>query len=117
MRRALVSGMTLLLVLLMSGARSATADPIHDLMAQLLKSEPLIPDGSASADDPLPFGNTTHVVTHDNQDSWKIQVSSGAVTFENDQCDPAETPIPPGALHLVVSRGVGPLTYARLRAT
>jgi hypothetical protein len=87
------------------------------LTQQLLASEPLIPDGTLTADDPLPFGNTIHVVTHDNQDAWKIQVSSGTVTFETDQCDAAETPLPTGALHLVVVPGLGPLTYARLRST
>ncbi len=90
---------------------------VQALMQQLLASEPLIPDGTLSPDDPLPFGHTIHVVTHDNQDSWKVQVSSGTVTFENDQCDPGETPLPSGALHLVVVPGIGPLTYARLRAT
>ena len=87
------------------------------LTQQLLAQEPLIPDGSLTADDPPPFGNTIHVVTHDNQDSWKIHVSSGAVTFETDQCDAAETPLGSGALHLVVVPGAGPLTYARLRST
>jgi len=43
---------------------------------------------------------------------------TGAVTFENDTtCDAAHTRLPAGALHLVVSPGVGPLTYARLRST
>jgi hypothetical protein len=66
----------------------------------------------------LPFGHTIHVVTHDNQGSWKIHVSSGTVTFEEDQCDPNDTPLPTGALHLVVVPSVvAPLTYARLRAT
>jgi hypothetical protein len=87
------------------------------LTQQLFAAEPKIPDGSLTADDPLPFGNTIHVVTHDNQDAWKIQVSSGAVTFEDDTCDPASTPLPTGALHLVVVPGAGPLTYARLRST
>src|SRR6266705_4496841 len=90
---------------------------VQALMQQVLQSEPLIPDGTLAPDDPLPFGHTIHVVTHDNQDAWKIQVSSGSVTFENDQCDPGETPLPSGALHLVVVPGIGPLTYARLRAT
>ena len=87
------------------------------LTQQLLAMEPQIADGSLTADDPLPFGNTIHVVTHDDQDSWKIQVSSGTVTFETDQCDAADTPLPTGALHLVVVPGTGPLTYARLRST
>jgi len=86
-------------------------------VATALGSEPLIPDGTLTPDDPLPVGHTIHVVTHDNQDSWKVHVSSGTVTFENDECDPDATPLPSGALHLVVAPGIGPLTYARLRAT
>jgi hypothetical protein len=88
-----------------------------ELTRQLLASVPRIPDGSLTLDDPLPYGNTIHVVDRDNKDSWKIHVSSGTVTFEESQCDPAETPLPTGALHLVVVPGTGPLTYARLRAT
>jgi len=87
------------------------------LTQQLLASEPRVPDGTLTAEEPLPEGNTVHVVTHDNQDGWKIHVSSGTVTFEEDRCEPAATPRPPGALHLVVVPGVGPLTYARLRST
>ncbi|HKO14824.1 MAG TPA: hypothetical protein VJU87_01240 [Gemmatimonadaceae bacterium] len=87
------------------------------LTQQLLASEPLIPDGSLTTQEDLPYGNTIHVVTHDDQDSWKVQVSSGTVTFEEDQCDAAETPLPTGALHLVVVPGAGPYTYARLRST
>ena len=86
-------------------------------MIQVMQLEALIPDGSLTLADPPPFGHTIHVVDHDNQDAWKIQVSSGTVTFESDQCDPAETPLPSGALHLTVAPGVGPLTYARLRST
>jgi len=100
------------------GARADLGTPTPgSLMRQLLALEPLIPDGSLTLNDPLPPGNTIHVVTHDNQDAWKIQASSGTVTFETDQCDAAETPLPTGALHLIVSPGVGPLTYARLRST
>ena len=95
----------------------AFADSLSDLTQQLLKSEPLIPDGTVSILDPLPYGNSIHVVSKDNMDGWKIQTSSGATTFELDQCDPSETPLPTGALHLVVVPGVGPLTYARLRST
>jgi hypothetical protein len=37
------------------------------------------------------------------------------VPFENDTtCDQAHTPLPPGALHLVVSQGD---SFARLRST
>ena len=100
-----------------NGRASLGAATASYLMQQLLALEPRIPDGSLTLDDPPPFGHTIHEVTHDNQDSWKIHVSSGTVTFETDQCDPAETPLPSGALHLVVVPGVGPLTYARLRAT
>src|SRR3989442_9598828 len=107
MRRVFVAGLTVLLVVLMQETRGAMADPIHDLMIRLFQSEPLIPDGSVSPNDPLPFGHTVHVVTHDNQDTWKVQVSpTGAVTFQNDStCDSANTPLPPGALHLVVAPG------------
>ena len=52
---------------------------VQALMQQLLASEPLIPDGTLSPDAPLPVGHTIHVVTHDNQDSWKVQVASGTV--------------------------------------
>ena len=91
-------------------------------MQRLLALEALIPDGTLTPDDPLPFGHTIHVVTHDNQNSWKVQVSpTGAVTFENEMtCDPSEVPpLPPGALHLVVmpTTGTEPFTFARLRAT
>jgi len=99
------------------GGPQADLTAVQALMQQLLASEPLIPDGTLSPDDPLPFGHTIHVVTHDNQDSWKVHVSSGTVTFETDQCDPSETPLPSGALHLVVTPGIQMLTYARLRAT
>ena len=92
------------------------------LTQQLLALEALIPDGTLTPDDPLPSGHTIHVVTHDNQDSWKVQVSpTGEVTFEDETtCDPsAPPPLPPGALHLVVmpTTGTEPLTFARLRAT
>jgi hypothetical protein len=86
-------------------------------MQQLLTLEPRIPDGSLILDDPPPFGHTIHEVTHDNQDSWKIHISSGSVTFEEDNCNSAATPLPTGALHLVVIPGIFELTYARLRAT
>lgn len=70
-----------------------------------------------AADDPLPIGNTVQGVERDNKSGWKIHVSSGAVTFEENRCAP--TPPPPhGALHLVVRPGTpGALTYARLRST
>jgi len=92
------------------------------LTQRLLALEALIPDGTLTPGDPLPSGHTTHVVTHDNQDSWKVQVSpTGEVTFEDETtCDPsAPPPLPPGALHLVVmpTTGAEPLTFARLRAT
>jgi hypothetical protein len=92
------------------------ADPASDLLRQLLHNElmTLLPDGSLTLDDPPPFGHTIHEVTHDNQDSWKIQASGGTVTFEEDQCDSAETPIGTGALHLVV---LATGSSARLRAT
>jgi len=88
------------------------------LAQQLEASDPLIPDGTLALDDQLPFGHTIHVVDRDNKDSWKVQVSSGAVTFENEtMCDPDNgPPLPPGALHLVVIPGPEP-TYARLRST
>lgn len=101
-----------------SGAQAdLVGSTVTYLTQQLLASEPLIPDGSLTADDPLPYGNTIHVVSRDNQDAWKIHVSSGTVTFEEDKCQPASTPLPTGALHLVVVPGTGPLTYARLRST
>ncbi len=92
------------------------------LTQRLLALEALIPDGTLTPDDPLPFGHTIHVVTHDNQDSWKVQVSpTGEVTFDDERtCDPsAPPPLPPGALHLVVmpTTGTEPFTFARLRAT
>src|SRR5438067_4421306 len=111
---ALFSAMAIFMI---AGVTAASADTVGYLTQQLLKLEALIPDGSLTPVDPLPFGHTIHVVTHDNQDSWKIHVSSGTVTCENEQCDSAETPHGTGALHLVVVPGVGPLTYARLRAT
>jgi hypothetical protein len=94
---------------------------VQALMQQLLASEPLIPDGSLTLDDPLPPGHTIHVVTHDNQGGWKIQVSAtGAVTFDNETtCDPDQPPpLPPGALHLMVApEPDAELTSARLRST
>ena len=87
------------------------------LTQQLLANEPLVSDGSTWTDEPLPPGHTIHVVNHDDMDSWKIQVASGTATFENDRCDAAETPQGSGALHLVVTPGAGPATYARDRAT
>jgi hypothetical protein len=88
----------------------------NDLIQQLLlKFEP-VSDGTLTTDDPLPFGNTIHVVDRDNKDSWKIYVSStGTVTFENDEtCDPSEVPLPLGALHLFITPGD---EHARLRST
>ena len=111
---ALLGATVLLFINIGTGA---FVDSLSDLAQQLLKSEPLIPDGTVSILDPLPYGNSIHVVSKDNMDGWKIQTSSGATTFELDQCDPSETPLPTGALHLVVVPGVGPLTYARLRST
>jgi hypothetical protein len=114
--RAVVLSVATALVLAADGG--AAANPLSDLMRLLFQNELKIPDGTiALFDDPLPFGHTIHVVDHDNKNSWKIHVASGAVTFEDDRCNPANTPLPSGALHLVVVPGVGPLTYARLRAT
>src|SRR5438128_9573791 len=93
---------------------------VQALMQQLLASEPLIPDGTLSPDDPLPFGHTIHVVTHDNQDSWKVQVSPTEVTFADElTCDADQAPpLPPGALHLVVMPDANAVfTFARLRST
>ncbi len=87
-----------------------------DLMQQLLlKFEP-VSDGTLTTDDPLPPGNVIHVVDRDNKDSWKINVTlTGSVTFDNDMsCDPPNVPLPPGALHLVVTKGD---ERARLRST
>jgi hypothetical protein len=118
MARLLRLATAALAVTALTCAGSVRAATPSDLTAMLLKSEASIPDGTLAPDDPPPFGHTTHVVTHDNQDSWKIQAMSGTVTFENDTtCDPANTPLPSGALHLVVVPSVGPLTSARLRAT
>ncbi len=41
------------------------------LTQRLLALEALIPDGTLAPDDPLPSDPTIHVVTHDNQDSWR----------------------------------------------
>jgi len=81
----------------------------------LLKFEP-ISDGTLTTDDPLPPGNTIHVVDRDNRDSWKINVTgTNSVTFGNDvSCDPPDVPLPPGAVHLFVSQGE---ERARLRST
>jgi hypothetical protein len=87
-----------------------------DVMQQLLQKVEPLPDGSLTADDPLPLGNTIHVVDRDNKDSWKIYVDpTGSVTFDDDMtCDPSEVPLSPGALHLVVAQGD---QHARLRST
>jgi len=87
-----------------------------DLMQQLLQKLEPLSDGTLTADDPLPFGNTIHVVDRDNKDSWKIYVDpTGSVTFDDDlMCDGLEVPLPPGALHLVVAQGD---QHARLRST
>jgi hypothetical protein len=93
------------------GTQTAT-----DLMQQLIQKLEPLSDGTLTADDPPPLGKSIHVVDRDNKDSWKIDVSStGSVTFDNDMtCDPAETPLGPGALHLVVAQGD---EHARLRST
>ncbi|OLD38272.1 MAG: hypothetical protein AUI57_07720 [Candidatus Rokubacteria bacterium 13_1_40CM_2_68_8] len=90
------------------------------LTQRLLALEALIPDGTLTPDDPLPFGHTIHVVTHDNQDSWKVQVSPTEVTFADElTCDADQAPpLPPGALHLVVMPDANAVfTFARLRST
>src|SRR5205823_4543710 len=78
----------------------------------ILHFEP-VSNGTSTEDDPLPFGNTIHVVDQDNKDGWKIDQFDGAVTFENNNCG-ANAPLPAGALHLVVGPGDG---WARLRST
>ena len=40
-----------------------------DLMQQLLEKLEPLSDGTLTADDPLPFGNTIHVVDRDNKNS------------------------------------------------
>jgi hypothetical protein len=87
------------------------------ITGQLWANMPLIPDGSLTLDDPPPFGNTIHVVDQDNKDGWKIQVgSTEQVVFDNEEsCDPSQgPPLPPGALHLLVTTGD---QGARLRST
>jgi hypothetical protein len=93
------------------GTQTAT-----DLMQKLLQKLEPLSDGTLTADDPLPLGNTIHVVDRDNKDSWKIYVDlTGSVTFDDDMtCDPAEVPLSPGALHVVVAQGD---QHARLRST
>src|SRR5713101_8094688 len=86
------------------GGSSAAADTIGTVdstLGTLLGKYDALPDGSLTTDDPLPVGNSIHVVSRDNQDGWKIDVGPiGAVTYENDTtCDPTESPLPPGALH------------------
>jgi len=103
-------------LLFVAGVGRASANIVGDIEALLLKFEPLS-DGTPTADDPLPFGNTIHVVDRANKDGWKIDVGpGGAVTFQNEMtCDvTAAPPLPPGALHLVVVPGD---SYARLRST
>jgi hypothetical protein len=109
----------LALVAVLALAASANGVTASDLTRLLFQNELKIPDGSITVLDPLPFGHTIHVVDRDNKNSWKIHVSSGTVTFENEAtCDPAAAPpLPPGALHLVVVPSAGPLNFARLRAT
>jgi hypothetical protein len=117
MKRRLLVLSVAAVALLLCGT-GALADTVSYLTQGLLASEPLIPDGTLTTDDPLPYGNTIHVVSQDNMDSWKIQVAFGTVTFEQDTtCDPNNIPLPPGALHLIVTGSTGPLTYARLRST
>jgi hypothetical protein len=59
-------------------------------------------------------GPTTHVVTHDNQDSWKISVAAGAVNFVPDPgCAESRTGLRLGALQLIAA-GEGD---AELRST
>src|SRR2546430_12739803 len=83
-----------------------TTQTATDLMQQLLQKLEPLSDGTLTADDPLPFGNTIHVVDRDNQDSWKIYVDpTGSVTFDDDlTCDPFEVPLPAGAPHPVVGQ-------------
>lgn len=96
-------------------ARADTVGTVTSTVNALLgKFEPTS-DGTLSTTEVLGPGNTIHVVDRDNKDSWKIDVGpGGAVTFENDSCNPGETPLPPGALHLFVAPGD---SYARLRST
>lgn len=119
MKRTLSAAIGTAIAIALIGAAAASAASPSDLMRTLFQTEALIPDGSLTLDDPLPFGHAIHEVTRDNQDAWKIHVTSGTVTFENNnQCDSANTPLPPGALHLQVFASlVAPLTYARLRST
>jgi hypothetical protein len=116
MRRVLFLLVPVVLMIVTAG--NAYGVSVSDLTAQLFASELKIPDGSLIVEDPLPFGHTIHVVDRDNKNSWKIHVSSGTVTFEEDRCSAtSRTPLPPGAAHLLVFPGAGPLTYARERAT
>jgi hypothetical protein len=96
--------------------RADTIGGVSSTISALFGKYDALPDGTPTADDPLPFGHTIHVVNQDNKDAWKIDVGpTGAVTFENDtSCDPLETPLPSGALHLVVGDGS---SWARLRST
>jgi hypothetical protein len=89
---------------------------ISYLTAQFFANEALIPDGSLTQDDPLPFGHTIHVVDRDNKDSWKIQGSTTVITFDDElTCDLFQAPpLPPGALHLLSTAGD---QASRLRST
>jgi hypothetical protein len=88
------------------------------LTAQFYANEPLIPDGSVTQEEPLPFGNSIHVVDRDNKDGWKIDAPPGAptdvITFEDEENCGQEPPLPRGALHLKSPLN-GPAT--RLRST
>jgi hypothetical protein len=105
---------TTVLLLLFSAAQSSqgqTVQTVSNAVNNLLQKFEAVSDGTQTTDDPP----VIHVVDRDNKDSWKIDVGpTGVVTFENTTCDTGETPLPPGALHLVVGEGD---SYARLRAT
>jgi hypothetical protein len=84
------------------------------LTAQFFANEPRIPDGSITQEEPLPSGNTIHVVDRDNKDAWKIEGSTEDIMFDNEENCGEEPPRPPGALHLVSLTGE---PIIRLRST
>jgi hypothetical protein len=89
------------------------------LTAQFFANEALIPDGSLTPDEPLPFGHTIHVIDRDNKGGWKIDGSPLIIRYEDENTcggpGPVEPPpLPTGALHLMTLTGD---PVSRLRST
>jgi hypothetical protein len=82
---------------------SATAsDPITDLLAKYQLSYLPSVAWLTNPDDEIVLKDPVQVVDRDKMKSWKKDDVGGMTTFEQDRCEPANTPSGTGALHLTV---------------